>query len=140
VVTPARLRLASVVMFVEDLPRSVDFYQQLLLLEPTIQNNTAALLVGPGGYQLYLTCVGSKATHSVGGLGYQYVIWTADSDKELLRCERFLRAQSDHASLSTHEGFRMVEGRDPDGVPVLVTYPGPDKQPRTEIISRIYDW
>jgi catechol 2,3-dioxygenase-like lactoylglutathione lyase family enzyme len=139
-VTSSQLKLASVVMFVKDLAKSIDFYRRLLLLEPTVQNDTAALLVGRDCYQLYLTCIGSGASHSLGGIGYQYVIWTAASDEELLRCETVLRTQSEHVTVTQHQGFRMVEGRDPDDVPVLVTYPGPDEAPRQEIISRIYDW
>ena len=139
-VSTPQLRLGSVVMFVNDLAESVDFYSRLLLLEPTVQNDTAALLVDPGCYQLYLTCIGSRASHALGGIGYQYVIWTAASDDDLVRCENVLRSESDHVTLTAHEGFRMVEGRDPDDVPVLVTYPGPDQAPRQEIISRIYDW
>jgi catechol 2,3-dioxygenase-like lactoylglutathione lyase family enzyme len=134
------VRLGSVVMFVNDLPQSVDFYRRLLLLEPTVQNDSAALLVGPGCYQLYLTCIGSRSSHALGDIGYQYVIWTAASNHDLARCEHVLRGQSDHVTVTQHEGFRMVEGRDPDDVPVLVTYPGPDQEPRQQIISRIYDW
>jgi hypothetical protein len=36
------------------------------------------------------------------------------------------------------QGFRVLEGRDPDGLPVLISYPGPDQAPRREIIDRIY--
>lgn len=46
------LRLASAVMFVADLDRSVVFYQELLGLDVTVQTVDAALLVSPDGYQL----------------------------------------------------------------------------------------
>jgi len=34
----------------------------------------------------------------------------------------------------------MMEGRDPDDMPVLISYPGPERAARKEIISRIYEW
>lgn len=138
VVAAHQLRLASVVIFVDDLARSVDFYSKLFLLAPSVRNNTSALLVGPAGNQLYLTAVGDKATHAIDGIGYQYVIWTADDD-ELKRCEGVRREQSDQVTLTDEEGFRILEGRDPDGLPVLISYSGPDRVPRREIIDRIYN-
>jgi hypothetical protein len=45
-----------------------------------------------------------------------------------------------HSTTTKHEGFDTLEGRDPDDVPILISYPGPDRIPRGEIISRIYDW
>lgn len=135
-----RLRLASAVMFVHSLDRSVAFYQELLALNVTVQDNTAALLVSPDGYQLYLRSVGANAQHPLGGIGVQYLIWTADGEDDLGRCEGVLRAHSAHVSSQTVDGFTIVEGRGPDDVPVVITYPGPDKAPRTEILSRIYGW
>lgn len=136
----SRLKLASAVMFVQSLDRSVDFYRELLALDVTVQNNTAALLVSPDGYQLYLRSMGAGAAHPLGNIGVQYLIWTADGEDDLRRCEGVLRAHSAHVSSQTVDGFTIVEGRGPDDVPVVVTYPGPDKVPRTEILSRIYEW
>jgi catechol 2,3-dioxygenase-like lactoylglutathione lyase family enzyme len=139
-VATAQLKLASVVMFVTDLDRSVKFYSELLDLEPTIRNDTAALLVSSGGCQVYLRCIGTKGTHTLGAVGPQYVLWSAESEADLDRCESLLRAQSNRVSMTQHDGFRMLEGRDPDDEPVIVSYPGPDKLPRHEIVSRIYGW
>jgi len=38
------------------------------------------------------------------------------------------------------DGFVWVEGRDPSGVPVVITYPGPEESARNAIISRVYSW
>lgn len=135
-----RLRLASAIMFVHSLDRSVGFYQELLALDVTVQTNTAALLASPDGFQLYLRSMGTDAAHPLGGIGVQYLIWTADGPDDLRRCERVLRAHSAHVSSQTVDGFTIVEGRGPDNVPVVITYPGPDEVPRTEILSRIYGW
>lgn len=135
-----RLRLASAVMFVHDLDRSVAFYQELLALAVTAQDDSAALLVSPDGFQLYLRGMGTDAVHPLGNVGVQYLIWTADGEDDLRRCEAVLRAHSVHVSSHTVDGFTMVEGRGPDDVPVVVTYPGPDQAPRTGILPRIYQW
>jgi catechol 2,3-dioxygenase-like lactoylglutathione lyase family enzyme len=131
-------RLASVVVFVHDHDASADFYRELLNMEVTVRTTTAALLVGHNGFQVYLRAVGSKAAHPVGHVGAQYVIWTADGPDDFQRCERMLRARSDYVNTRHGEGFTVIEGRDPSGLPVLVAYPGPDEVTRLEIITRIY--
>lgn len=133
-----RLTLASAVMFVGDLDRSVAFYQDLLGLEATARDDDAALLVSPGGYQLYLRTMGERAPHFSGNIGIQFLIWTAESEADLDRCERVLKAHSPRVTSTTTDGFRVIEGRGPDGVPVVVTFPGPDQAPRHEIMKRIY--
>jgi hypothetical protein len=109
-------------------------------MEVTVRGNSAALLVGADESQLYLRAVGPDALHALGSVGVQYVIWTAADDEDLRRCEQFLRERSAHVNTWTADGFTLVEGRDPSGVPVMVTYPGPDQAVRHEIISRIYAW
>jgi catechol 2,3-dioxygenase-like lactoylglutathione lyase family enzyme len=138
-----RLRLASAVMFVRRLDRSVPFYCELLALEVVVQTPTAALLASASGSQLYLRSMGANADHPLGGIGIQYLIWTAESEEDLSRCEQVLRAYSPSSQVSsekTADGFTLVEGPGPDDVPIMVTYPGPDQAPRTQILQRIYRW
>ena len=135
-----RPTLASAVMFVADLDRSVDFYRELLGLEATTRDDDAALLVSPDGYQLYLRTMGERALLFSGTIGIQYLIWTAESEEDLDRCERVLKEHSPRVTSTTTDGFRVVEGRGPDGVPVVVTFPGPAQAPRSEILKRIYVW
>jgi catechol 2,3-dioxygenase-like lactoylglutathione lyase family enzyme len=131
-------RLASVVVFVYDHDASADFYGDLLKMEVTVRTSTAALLVSRSGFQVYLRAVGPRAFHPSGHVGAQYVIWTADGPDDFQRCERVLRARSDRVDTREAEGFTLIEGRDPSGLPVLVAYPGPDEVARLEIISRYY--
>lgn len=138
--TSAHARLASVVMFVSDLDRSTRFYVDLLGLFPTIRNDSAALLVGPDGSQLYLREIGDKATRALCSIGTQYVLWTAESAADLHACELTLRSGAGRVALTDEGGFELLEARDPDGTPVIVTFPGPDEFAREQIISRIYDW
>lgn len=134
------VRLASVVMFVHDLDVSVAFYRALLGMEVTVRSPTAALLVSVDDFQLYLRAMGPGATRALGAAGVQYVIWTATDEEDLRRCEALLRDASAHVHTQTGDGFTLVEGRDPNGVPVMVTYPGPDLAVRHRIMARIYAW
>jgi catechol 2,3-dioxygenase-like lactoylglutathione lyase family enzyme len=133
-------RLSSVVMFVQDLDRSVNFYTELLELRVADRSATAALLVSPDGSQLILRSMGTGGVHSLGGVGVQYVIWTAAGQADLDRCEQVLKQRSVHRDTHTSESVKVVEGRDPDDIVVLVTYPGPDQVPLHELPVRIYGW
>jgi predicted thioesterase len=134
------MSLAPAVMFVRQLDRSVEFYRELLGLEVTLRDDTVALLVSQGGSQLYLRSMGPHDSHPVGNIGIQYVIWTAGSEEDLRRCEMVLRGHSRHVSVQTADNFTIVEGRGPDEVPVLITYPGPGRAHRKQILQRIYRW
>ncbi|CAM5370988.1 hypothetical protein SALBM135S_08571 [Streptomyces alboniger] len=134
------MRLASAVVYVFDLDRSVRFYRELLGLQVTVAMGEAALLVGESGSQLYLRSVGPHAPHATGGIGIQCLMWTASSRAALHRCEEALKDCDAHITTRRAAGFTWVEGRDPNGIPVHVTYPGPEQVARTEIITRIYSW
>jgi CBS domain-containing protein len=132
------MRLASAVVFVSDLGRALGFYQPLLRYAITVSDVDAALLVGPNGSQLYLHQVTDGPAHDHDMIGLQLVAWTAGSAADLDRCEGILRERGAYERRDTSEGFARVEGRDPDGLPVLITYPGPERAPRHMISPRIY--
>ena len=132
-------RIGSVVMFVQDLDRSVSFYQELLALDVADRSPTAALLAGVSGAQLILRAMGS-GVHSLGGVGVQYVIWTASGKEDLERIERVLKQRSAHLDTRTSGNTTAVEGRDPDNITVLVIYPGPEEEPLHRLPVRIYGW
>jgi catechol 2,3-dioxygenase-like lactoylglutathione lyase family enzyme len=133
-------RLGSAVMFVQDLDRSVSFYAEVLALEVADRSPTAALLISTAGAQLILRAMGSGAIHALGGVGVQYVVWTAAGKADLDRCERVLKSRSAHRDTRVYEGAVAVEGRDPDDLVVVITYPGPDQAPLHELPVRIYGW
>lgn len=133
-------RISSAVVFVAELDRSVSFYLEVLALKLVNRGPTAALLVGAAGSQLILRSMGSNAPHPLGGVGVQFVIWTAAGDHDLTRCERVLRERAAHIETRSADGTTAVEGRDPDGIVVMVTYPGPDEAPMHELPARIYGW
>lgn len=133
-------RLDSVVMFVHDLDRSVSFYSDVLNLHVADRSATAALLIGAKRSQLILRAMGRGAEHALGGVGVQYVIWTADDADDLARCEKVLKDRSAWRDSRTTEHVTAVEGRDPDDIAVMITYPGPDQAPLHELPVRIYGW
>jgi catechol 2,3-dioxygenase-like lactoylglutathione lyase family enzyme len=133
-------RLDSVVMFVHDLNRSVSFYSDVLNLHVADRSATAALLIGAKRSQLILRAMGRGAEHALGGIGVQYVIWTADDADDLARCEKVLKDRSAWRDSRTTEHVTAVEGRDPDDIVVMITYPGPDQAPLHELPVRIYGW
>ncbi len=133
-------RLDSVVMFVHDLDRSVSFYSDVLGLHVADRTGTAALLIGGKRSQLILRAMGRGAEHALGGVGVQYVIWTAHDADDLARCEHELKKRSAWRDTRVTEKVTAVEGRDPDDIVVMMTHPGPDEVPLTELPVRIYGW
>lgn len=134
------VRLSSAVMFVRDLDRSVSFYSEVLALEEADRSTSAALLVSAAGAQLILRAMGAGAAHPLGSLGVQYVVWTAAGPADLDRSERALKNRSAHQQRRSSGGVTVIEGRDPDDLPVLIAYPGPDQMPLHELPMRIYGW
>jgi len=127
-------------MFVHDLGRSVDFYADVLALEAADRSPTAALLTSPGGAGLILRAMGQTAPHPLGSVGVQYVVWTAAGEEDLARCERALTGRGAHRGTRSNGGQTVVEGRDPDDIVLMVTYPGPDQMPMRKLPVRIYGW
>jgi catechol 2,3-dioxygenase-like lactoylglutathione lyase family enzyme len=132
-------RLGSVVMFVRELDRSVAFYTEVLGLEVVDRSPTAALLSSPTA-QLVLRAMGGNAAHPLGAVGLQYAVWTVASQSDADQSEQVLKARGAHRSTRTGDGHTVVEGRDPDDVVVMVSYPGPDQAPLRKLPARIYGW
>jgi catechol 2,3-dioxygenase-like lactoylglutathione lyase family enzyme len=133
-------RLGSVVVFVQDLHRSVRFYNDVLELDVVDRSPTAALLRSSGGAQLVLRAMGQNAAHALGSVGVQYVIWTAAGKEDLDRCERVLKKRSAHRQTHTITAVTVVEGYDPDDITVMIAYPGPDEAPQHQLSARMYGW
>jgi catechol 2,3-dioxygenase-like lactoylglutathione lyase family enzyme len=134
------VRLGSVIMFVHDLDRSVPFYTSVLGLEVADRSPTAALLTNAEGAALVLRAMGRGADRALGSIGVQYVVWTAAGKQDLDRCERALREREAHRETRSHGEVGIVEGRDPDDIVVMITYPGPDEVPLHELPVRVYGW
>lgn len=133
-------RVASSVVFVSDLSRSVDFYRDVFGCEVAVQESTAALMLAPGGFQLYLVAIGAETQHPSGGVGVQYLMWATDSDDDLRRFEAALRRHSCYVDTRFADGVSFAEGRDPDGIRVVIAHPDPERLPRRSLDARLYGW
>ena len=78
-------QVGCVVMFVQSLDRSVNFYADVLMLEVADRSPTAALLSNADGASLILRAMGRQAPHPLGSVGVQYVVWTAPELQPLTR-------------------------------------------------------
>lgn len=133
-------RLSLAVIFVRDLDASVSFYGDVLGLTTVDRDPTAALLGSATRSTLILRSMGQDATSAPGSTGVQYVLWAADEEKDLDHAEQTLKARSSYVETRRSQEYAVVEGRDPDGLPVMIAYPGPDQLPLRTLPARIYAW
>jgi catechol 2,3-dioxygenase-like lactoylglutathione lyase family enzyme len=131
-------RVTSSVIFVADVDRSVDFYSDVLSCETSIHDRGAALLLAPGGFQLYLIGRGARTLHPSGAIGPQYLIWAVDSAPALREIEQALGRRGGRTDTHTADGVQFVTGRDPDGIRILVAHPSPENLPRSVVDARLF--
>lgn len=131
-------RVASSVQFVAELDRSVNFYRDLFGCEETIHSGDAALLLAPGGFQLYLIERGKRAQHYPSGIGHHLLMWATDTAQGLRYFEQTLKEMGRYTETHTAGGVTFVEGRDPDGIRVIVAHPDPSEKPRSVFDSHLY--
>jgi catechol-2,3-dioxygenase len=134
------LQISGVVIYVQDLDRSVRFYRELLGLESFDTSATAALLGTKDGTYLVLRGTGSAAAHPLGGIGLQWVVWSLPTKQDLDRCEQILRQQSAYRESRSDANLTTVEGRDPDDLTVLLVYADGSDAAMRELPARIYAW
>jgi catechol-2,3-dioxygenase len=140
VVVTERMRLTSAVVVVRDLTRAVQFYSELLELEPTIRTaDEAELLTAGDGDHLVLRVL-EHATHASPSVGVQYLIWTARDREDLERCARVLEAWSAHVSTWNEGDITVVEGHDPDRTPILLTFPAGPGPSWTRLPTRVFNY
>jgi catechol 2,3-dioxygenase-like lactoylglutathione lyase family enzyme len=128
-------RIASCLMRVSDLDRSVNFYRDVFQCHVAIHEPDAALLLTPDGFQIYLRTHEASRTDGITEIGVEQIIWSADSEEELQRIEQRLRIYYPSTYSNTLGGISFVDGVDPDDIRVLITYPTPQQLPR-EVIDR----
>lgn len=129
--------VASALMTVSDLARSINFYCDVFSCRVALQDQDTALLLTPGGFQIYLRSKGRSRRSRADTTGVEYLMWATDSQAELQRISQRLLAY-DVATLSYSEnGVTFVEGCDPDNGRVIVAHPSPGQRPREVIASRL---
>jgi catechol 2,3-dioxygenase-like lactoylglutathione lyase family enzyme len=131
--------VASAVIFVTDLDRSVAFYADVFGCAVSLQETDAALLLTPAGFQIYLIGRGSQESHPTGGIGDRHLLWATDSRESLTQLRMRLEEKSAYTDTHTSGGITFVQGRDPDGIRVVIAYPTPAKSARSVVDSRLYN-
>jgi catechol 2,3-dioxygenase-like lactoylglutathione lyase family enzyme len=130
--------LTTAAVFVTQLSRSVDFYSRLMGCTVAVAEPKAAILLTAGGFQIYLVERGARAAHPLGGVGVHRLMWAVGGAAELDRFRVALQAEGAYVDSFTEGDITFVEGRDPDGLRVVVAYPGPRARPRSIVASRFY--
>jgi catechol-2,3-dioxygenase len=134
------IRLRAAVIFVRNLDASLAFYSELLDLELVDRSTTAVLLESGGGSQLALRAFGDNAERSLGSIGVQYLAWSTASRADLDRMAGILRRLSAHRETRTDQDTVVVEGRDPDDLPIMIVWTEDDRSPMRKLPTRIYAW
>lgn len=133
-------KVASSVIFVSDLDRSVEFYRDVFACELAVQERgDAALLLAPGGFQMYLIARGDREEHPTGGIGHEFLMWAVDTPAALEHFAQALRDCGHYVDTHTTGGVQFVEGRDPDGIRVVIAHPNPQQRPRSVLDARFYN-
>ncbi len=134
------VRLSAAVVFVRSLDRSVKFYTEVLGLTVIDRSPTAALLGEEGGPQLVLRAFGENASHPLGSLGVQYLIWMTGRRDDLDRRAALLQQRSAYRETHSHGDAVTVEGRDPDDLVVMIGYRPPGQSALHALPARVYAW
>ena len=92
-------------------------------------NPEAALLLAPGGFQIYLIGHSARTPHPSGGIGPQYLIWAVNSADDLQELEQALRGYGRFIDTYTSGGVTFLAGRDPDGIRILMAHPARTSSP-----------
>ncbi|MFH9826542.1 VOC family protein [Streptomyces bobili] len=133
------MKISSLIIRVSDLDRSIDFYKYILDLELALRENNLALLASADGSQIYLHA--QKSQHVTSYIGLHAAAWMAETKDELLSIEARFKQLKSHLRTITDEAFVIVEGRDPDGIVVLVAHhTGSVESVRRTIISAVATW
>ena len=101
--------VASCVIRVSDLDRSLTFYRDVFSCRVALHEADMALLLAPNGFQVYLHSRQSFHRRGAGSLGCQYLMWATGSESDLRDVTQRLRAY-DTAALP-HRKRSDVPGR-----------------------------
>jgi hypothetical protein len=131
--------IASSVVRVANLDRSLRFYCDVFSCLVVIREDDMALLLTPKGFQIYLHEMSEFRPHrrAVGVPGVEYLMWATDSRSELQRITERLHAYDTAVYSHNINGLAIVEGSDPDRCRVIVAYPSARQLPRTVIAERL---
>lgn len=129
--------VASCVIRVSDLDRSLRFYCDVFSCRVLIRESDMALLLTPNGFQIYMHAASRFRRRGAATIGVQYLMWATNSESDLAEITQRLRAYDVATYSYVQGGVTFVEACDPDGERVIVAYPGPRQLPREVIAKRL---
>ena len=114
------VRLNHAVLFVTDLERSLEFYQQAFGMTVVAQEPraSAAFLRLPRSgnhHDLGLFGVGEQPPRAPGSIGLYHLAWQVDTIEDLHQARLTLAALGALTGESSHGATKSLYGRDPDG-------------------------
>ena len=114
------VRLNHAVLYVADLERSIDFYQQAFDMEVVAREpraNAAFLRLPRSGnhHDLGLFGVGAQTPRPRGSLGLYHLAWQVDTIEELEEARLTLANLDAYTGESSHGATKSIYARDPDG-------------------------
>lgn len=122
-------RLNHAVLYVRELGRSVDFYQQVLGFKVVLEiAHQAAFLQAAGSsndHDLGLFAIGAGAGPSAAGsstVGMYHLAWEVDTLAELQRIHGELVAHGSLVGMSDHGSTKALYAKDPDGLEFEVSW------------------
>ncbi len=130
--------VASCVIRVSDMDRSLKFYCDVFACRVVIRESDMALLLTPDGFQLYVHADSGFRHRGPGTIGVQYLMWATDSESEFERIAQRLKVYDVAAYSYTQGGVKFVEGCDPDRERVIIAHPSPQQLPREVIAKRLH--
>lgn len=129
-------RVASAVVHVSDIDRSVKFYCDVFSCIVTHRESDAALLLTPDGFQIYLYAKSPARRPNNSDVGVRYLMWATDSEAELRQITQRLQAYDGATYTHVENGVTFVDACEPDHGRVIVAYPSPGRLPRELIAPR----
>lgn len=105
--------VASYVMRVSNLDRSLTFYHGVFSCRVAIREHNMALLLAPNGFQLYLHSSDRLHRRGLGTAGVQYLMWATENESDFELITQRLRAYDTAVYSHTENGVTFLEGCDP---------------------------
>lgn len=131
--------VASSVIFVRELDRSMSFYTEVFGCETAFSGEDGALLLSADGFQIYLIVKGDRETGISDSIGAHNLMWATESADGLKHFEDTLKKRGNYTYTHTGGEVTFVEGTDPDGGRVVIAYPSPKQRPRSVLDGRLFN-
>jgi catechol-2,3-dioxygenase len=130
-------RLNHAVLYVSDLPRTVEFYQTMLGFEIRTEiPGRAAFLRAPesaNDHDLGLFAIGAAARGTVPQVGLYHLAWEVGTLRELAEIRDRLSAAGALVGASDHRVSKSLYAKDPSGVEFEVMWRVPAEDWETEL-------